>query len=95
MIQRRDTGIVNFNRTWAHYSEGFGFLSTDFFLGNEKLAYLTNQADYELLIVAELENGCLFYTNYKDFRITDEFGQYILQQNGSIDSNASRYFYRK
>ncbi|PIK38473.1 putative angiopoietin-4-like, partial [Apostichopus japonicus] len=65
VIQRRDSGAVNFNRSWSHYKDGFGFLSTEFWLGNGKLSYLTNQADYELRVDIELSNGVSFFTTYR------------------------------
>ncbi|PIK57223.1 putative ficolin-2-like [Apostichopus japonicus] len=89
VIQRRESGAVNFNRSWSQYQDGFGFLSTEFWLGNEKLSYLTNQADYELRVDIELSNGASFYTTYKGFRITDEWGQYKVTHIGALESNAS------
>ncbi|PIK58525.1 hypothetical protein BSL78_04549 [Apostichopus japonicus] len=88
VIQRRDSSSVNFNRSWSQYQHGFGFLSTDFWLGNEKLSYLTNQADYELRVDIELSNGASFFTTYSGFRITDEWGQYQITHVGGIESNA-------
>ncbi|XP_071835328.1 uncharacterized protein [Apostichopus japonicus] len=88
VIQRRDSGAVNFNRSWSQYQDGFGFLSTEFWLGNEKLSYLTNQADYELRVDIELSNGASFYTTYKGFRITDERGQYKVTHIEPLESNA-------
>ncbi|PIK53640.1 putative angiopoietin-related protein 7-like [Apostichopus japonicus] len=75
-------------RSWSQYQDGFGFLSTEFWLGNEKLSYLTNQADYELRVDIELSNGASFYTTYIGFRITDEWGQYMMTHIGEIESNA-------
>ncbi|XP_071835340.1 uncharacterized protein [Apostichopus japonicus] len=88
VIQRRDSGSVNFNRSWSQYEDGFGFLSSEFWLGNEKLSYLTNQADYEVRVDIELSNGASFYTTYKGFRITDEWGQYKVTHIGPLESNA-------
>ncbi|PIK57225.1 hypothetical protein BSL78_05861 [Apostichopus japonicus] len=69
-------------------SDGFGFLSSEFWLGNEKLSYLTNQADYEVRVDIVLSNGASFYTTYKGFRITDEWGQYKVTHIGPLESNA-------
>ncbi|PIK53518.1 putative angiopoietin-2-like, partial [Apostichopus japonicus] len=82
VIQRRGSGAVNFNRSWSQYEDGFGFLSTEFWLGNEKLSHLTNQADYELRVDIELSNGASFYTTYRGFRITDAWGQYQFKHIG-------------
>ncbi|XP_071836575.1 uncharacterized protein [Apostichopus japonicus] len=87
VIQRRDSGAVNFNRSWSHYKDGFGFLSTEFWLGNEKLSYLTNQADYELRVDILLSNGVSFFTSYRGFRIADEWGQYKATYIGAYEIN--------
>ncbi|XP_071836580.1 uncharacterized protein [Apostichopus japonicus] len=89
VIQRRDSGAVNFDRSWSQYKDGFGFLSTEFWLGNEKLSYLTNQAHYELRVDIKLSNGASFYTTYRGFRITDEWGQYQVTHIGELESNAT------
>ncbi|PIK37121.1 putative angiopoietin-4-like [Apostichopus japonicus] len=88
VIQRRGSGAVNFNRSWSQYEDGFGFLSTEFWLGNEKLSHLTNQADYELRVDIELSNGASFYTTYRGFSITDAWGQYKVTHIGPLESNA-------
>ncbi|PIK35696.1 hypothetical protein BSL78_27477, partial [Apostichopus japonicus] len=89
VIQRRDSGAVNFDRSWSQYKDGFGFLSTEFWLGNEKLSYLTNQGHYELRVDIKLSNGASFYTTYRGFRITDEWGQYQVTHIGELESNAT------
>ncbi|PIK53515.1 putative angiopoietin-4-like [Apostichopus japonicus] len=90
VIQRRDSGSVNFNRSWSEYEDGFGFLSTEFWLGNEKLSYLTNQAEYELHVDIVLSSGASFYTTYRGFRITDEWGQYKVTHIGPLERNARK-----
>ncbi|XP_071837365.1 fibrinogen-like protein A [Apostichopus japonicus] len=50
VLQRRLDGGVDFNRDWNDYKQGFGFLHREFWLGNEKLSYITNQRDHELRI---------------------------------------------
>ncbi|KAJ8035367.1 Fibrinogen-like protein A [Holothuria leucospilota] len=87
VIQRRVDGSVDFDRDWQEYKDGFGFLSTEFWLGNEKLSYLTNQAKYELRIDIVLSNGTSQFASYSAFRISDEWSQYSLVETGNFHGN--------
>ncbi|KFW75907.1 Angiopoietin-2, partial [Manacus vitellinus] len=53
VIQRRQDGSVDFNRTWSEYRDGFGALSGEFWLGNDHIHRLTSQGDYSLRIDLE------------------------------------------
>lgn len=88
VIQRRMDGSVTFNRNWEEYKDGFGFLSSEFWIGNEKLSYLTNQADHVLRVDMMLSNGSSFFIEYNTFRITDEWGVYTLVSVGTYSGNA-------
>ncbi|XP_022095922.1 ficolin-3-like [Acanthaster planci] len=48
VFQRRFDGSVNFNRNWTEYRDGFGDLTGEFWLGNEKLRQLTSQKEWLL-----------------------------------------------
>ena len=82
VIQRRLDGSVDFNRGWESYKLGFGFLSREFWIGNEKLSFLTNQKKYELRIDVTNSNGSSFFVSYNMFRISDEFSSYKLTNLG-------------
>jgi ficolin len=45
VIQRREDGSVDFYRDWKAYKTGFGELSGEFWMGNDKIYELTNQGD--------------------------------------------------
>ncbi|KAJ8033879.1 Ficolin-2 [Holothuria leucospilota] len=89
VILRRFDGSVDFNRTWIDCKQGFGFLSTELWLGNEKVSYLTNQAQYELYINITLENGSSCNMKYTAFRISDEWSEYMLVSVGMYESDAA------
>ncbi|KAJ8033951.1 Ryncolin-4 [Holothuria leucospilota] len=78
VIQRQIDGSLTFRRSWEDYKSGFGFLSSEFWIGNDKLSYLTNQAVYELRIDLTLSSGSSFYVSYNSFRISDEWGDYSI-----------------
>ncbi|XP_071109714.1 microfibril-associated glycoprotein 4-like [Haliotis cracherodii] len=78
VIQRRMDGSVDFKRTWDEYKEGFGYLGTEFWLGNDNIHRLTSQKDYKLRIdLADFEdNTCV--STYDQFALADEDGLYML-----------------
>ncbi|KAJ8019180.1 Tenascin-R [Holothuria leucospilota] len=84
IIQRRVDGSINFTRDWTDYNDGFGFLNADFWIGNEKLAYLTNQKQYELMINFETETGDSYHVTYNKLRIGDAFSEYTLISVGEF-----------
>lgn len=55
IFQERDEFLVqeDFYRTWLEYKRGFGDLQREFWLGNDRLAMLTNQDLYQLRIDLE------------------------------------------
>ncbi|PIK38026.1 fibrinogen-like protein A [Apostichopus japonicus] len=92
---RRVDGAVNFYRYWNDYKKGFGFLRREFWLGNDNIAYLTNQGNYELRIDMNNVNGKPYYAKYNLFRISDESSNYRLTDLGDYlsESTASEYKY--
>ncbi|XP_071836829.1 uncharacterized protein [Apostichopus japonicus] len=88
VIQRRTNGFINFNRNWDDYKHGFGFLGSEFWLGNEKIAHLTNQKKYQLRMDFTNATGHSYHVTYDDFRIVDEWSQYSIQSLGEEGGNA-------
>lgn len=94
VIQRRGYTSVNFDRQWKDYKEGFGFLSNEFWIGNEKLAFLTNQRKYQLRLDLENSDGNYFIV-YDVFRISDEWSNYTvtsLEGNSGIEGKHSAFY---
>ncbi|XP_071837732.1 fibrinogen-like protein A [Apostichopus japonicus] len=86
---RRVDGAVNFYRDWNEYKKGFGFLRREFWLGNDNIAYLTNQGNYELRIDMNNVNGKPYYAKYNLFRISDESSNYRLTDLGDYLSEST------
>ncbi|XP_050184091.1 angiopoietin-4-like [Myiozetetes cayanensis] len=82
VIQRRQDGSVDFNRTWGEYRDGFGELSGEFWLGNDNIHRLTSQGDYSLRIDLEDWNNKHKHAFYQLFRIEDEENLYRLHVDG-------------
>ncbi|NXW52498.1 ANGL6 protein, partial [Nyctiprogne leucopyga] len=82
VIQRRQDGSVDFNRTWNEYKEGFGDLHGEFWLGNENIHKMTSQGDYSLRIDLEDWNNKHKHAFYQVFSIEDEANYYRLHVDG-------------
>lgn len=75
------------------YQSGFGFLSTEFWIGNEKLSYLTNQKKYQLIVEMTTSQGSIVRIVYDSFRLSDAFSNYTLTQVGEYSGTTGKEFY--
>ena len=87
IVQRRVSGGVDFNRTWAEYKRGFGGLDTDFWIGNDILYNMTSSAIYELRFDLRYEDKVL-YARYATFSIGNEKDKYKLKLGDYVEGNA-------
>ena len=79
VFQRRQNGSVNFYRGWNDYKAGFGQLTAEFWLGNDKIHRLTTSRPSFLRVALEDWNGVKVYAKYGKFNIGNEQAQYRLQ----------------
>lgn len=89
VFQRRLDGSVDFYRDWNEYKDGFGFLRREFWLGKDKISYLTNQKDYELRIDLNSVHYISSFAKYNLFRISDEASKYKLVGLVDYDWNST------
>ncbi|CAF3586633.1 unnamed protein product [Adineta steineri] len=80
VLQRRGdySQQSNFFVSWSSYRRGFGDLTRDFWLGNEKIHTLTNQDEYRLHIDLEDFSNQTRFADYEWFFITNEQTKYTL-----------------
>ena len=80
MFQRRLTGSVDFNRSWADYKHGFGsFLDGEFWLGLDKILRLTKKRkNNRLRADLGIDSKRIVYGEYKWFGIANETAEYQL-----------------
>ncbi|XP_078611763.1 uncharacterized protein LOC144882092 [Branchiostoma floridae x Branchiostoma japonicum] len=78
VIQKRFDGSVDFARDWYMYKLGFGSLSGEFWLGNDKMYQLTYAKSYRLRIDLENWSSDTVYAEYDSFYIEDEAAKYRL-----------------
>ncbi|CAG2251445.1 Angiopoietin-related protein 1,Ficolin-1-A,Angiopoietin-1,Fibrinogen C domain-containing protein 1,Ryncolin-1,Tenascin-N,Angiopoietin-related protein 7,Angiopoietin-related protein 6,Ficolin-3,Fibroleukin,Fibrinogen-like protein 1,Ficolin-1,Ficolin-1-B,Tenascin-R,Ryncolin-2,Microfibril-associated glycoprotein 4,Fibrinogen-like protein A,Ryncolin-3,Fibrinogen gamma chain,Tenascin-X,Ficolin-2,Tenascin,Angiopoietin-related protein 2,Ryncolin-4,Techylectin-like protein [Mytilus edulis] len=82
VIQRRESGDLDFFLEWTKYKEGFGRLDQEFWLGNDNIHTITSQGRYELMIdLYDFDNYQVF-ANYQYFYVGDESSNYRLNVYG-------------
>ena len=79
MFQRRQDGSVDFYQGWNDYKAGFGQLTAEFWLGNDKIHRLTASTPSSLRVELEDWSGGNAYAKYGKFNIGDEQAKYRLE----------------
>lgn len=88
VFQRRIDSSLNFYRTWSDYKRGFGPVDGNFWLGNDKLAAVTSQGQYELRIDFVSKSGENYFAKYSSFSVGNDGTNYRLSISG-YDSSSS------
>lgn len=78
VIQKRFDGSINFYRTWKEYRNGFGNVTGEYWLGNEKIHLLTTESSQVLRIDMMDESGTWKYATYTNFSISSNATGYKL-----------------
>ncbi|KAF6019157.1 hypothetical protein EB796_022525 [Bugula neritina] len=83
VFQRRMDGSVDFYRDWADYRVGFGNLSGEFWLGNDKIAaaLLANENNELRVDMESFENETAF-AKYSSFNVGGTLTKYKLSVSG-------------
>ncbi|XP_062622257.1 fibroleukin-like [Saccostrea cucullata] len=100
-IQKRNTGSLDFDRTWTEYKNGFGSPEQDVWIGNDVIHQLTKENSSSLYVTITLENGTTLYEMYDGFTVSNEAGKYQLfltgpatgTLGGSMLDNSFSYYY--
>jgi len=79
VFQRRQDGSVDFYQGWSDYKSGFGQLTAEFWLGNDKIHRLTASRPSALRVELEDWSGSRVYAKYGRFNVGDEQTQYRLE----------------
>ncbi|XP_068828126.1 angiopoietin-2 isoform X4 [Capricornis sumatraensis] len=82
VIQRREDGSVDFQRTWKEYKVGFGNPSGEHWLGNEFVSQVTGQKRYVLKIHLRDWEGNEAYSLYDHFHLSSEELNYRIHLKG-------------
>ena len=79
VFQRRQDGSVDFYRGWNDYKSGFGQLTGEFWLGNDKIHRLTAARPSSLRVELEDWKRVRKYAKYGRFNVGDEQAHYRLE----------------
>ncbi|XP_065896386.1 ryncolin-1-like [Dysidea avara] len=82
VVQRREDGSVDFNRTWVGYEDGFGKLTGEFWYGLRALHCLTGQGGWEMRMDIKLTNGTKLFFQYEQFKVASAKDKYKLTVGG-------------
>ena len=82
VVQRRQDGSVDFNRTWLEYEDGFGKLIGEFWYGLKALHCLTGQGGWEMRMDIKLANGTNIILQYEQFKVASAKDKYKLTVGG-------------
>ena len=83
VFQKRIDGTLQFHKgNWREYKEGFGDLSREFWLGNEKLHRLSYTRSQELLVQLQDSEGDIAHARYSVFSVDSESQKYKLTVGG-------------
>ncbi|XP_052085236.1 microfibril-associated glycoprotein 4-like [Mytilus californianus] len=79
-------GTTEFDRGWMDYENGFGSLTSEFWLGNNFIHLLTSTGNYKLFIHLEDFEGNSAYAEYFEFSLGDPATDYTLNVKGYCGS---------
>lgn len=79
VIQQRIDGTTSFYRTWAAYKNGFGTITGNYWMGNEKIRQLTQSARYKLRMEMLSGTSIWFSAEYYTFQLRSEAAKYKIQ----------------
>ncbi|XP_030055219.1 angiopoietin-related protein 5 isoform X4 [Microcaecilia unicolor] len=74
VIQKRIDGLIDFQQMWSDYTDGFGDLLGEHWLGLKNIFYIVNQksTNFMLHVALESEDGNSAYAVYDNFWLEDE-----------------------
>ena len=94
VIQRRVDGSQDFSKHWDQYRQGFGNLNREFWLGNDNIFTLTNQARYQLRIDLWDFLGSRVFAEYLEFWIgglRDNYSLHVSNHSGTAPDGLGQH----
>ncbi|XP_046861178.1 angiopoietin-related protein 7-like [Xenia sp. Carnegie-2017] len=91
VFQRRQDGSVDFYRNWKNYTQGFGNLTFEFWLGLDKIYRLTSAKRNKLRVDLGDWSGNKAYAEYDYFAVKNETHKYQLSLGAYSGESISKY----
>ena len=92
VIQRnKKDSLVDFNRNWTDYEEGFGDLNTEFWYGLENLNFLLKNKKWEMRVDYQRNDKTWFYLHYNQFSVGSASEEYPLTAEGFTGVGTDRF----
>ncbi|XP_013405895.1 fibrinogen C domain-containing protein 1-B-like [Lingula anatina] len=80
VVQRREDGLVNFQKTWREYNNGFGDPDSEHWLGLQKMYLLNKNGNTKIRFdLWQFKDNKYSYAEYKKFKLSDESDRYRLR----------------
>ncbi|XP_019645318.1 PREDICTED: uncharacterized protein LOC109486070 [Branchiostoma belcheri] len=93
VIQRRQDGTVQFDKTWTEYEQGFGNLIGEYWLGLGNIHSLTTQKQNELYVYLEDWETNSRFARYSMFSVGDASSKYTATIGGYSGDDAGDSLY--
>ena len=94
VIQRnKKDSLVDFNRNWTDYEEGFGDLNTEFWYGLENLHFLLKNKKWEMRVDYQNNDKSWSYLHYNQFSVGSASEEYPLTVGGFTGVASDRFTY--
>ena len=92
VIQRnKKDSLVDFNRNWTDYEEGFGDLNTEFWYGLENLNFLLKNKKWEMRVDYQNNDKTWSYLHYNQFSVGSASEEYPLTVGGFTGVGTDRF----
>ena len=94
VIQRnKKDSLVDFNRNWTDYEEGFGDLNTEFWYGLENLHFLLKNKKWEMRVDYQRNDKTWSYLHYNQFSVGSASEEYPLTVGGFTGVASDHFTY--
>ena len=93
VIQRRQDGSVDFYRTWGEYKNGFGNITGEFWLGNDKIHRLTESQAMSIRFDLVDSDGKEAFSVYEIFYVANETDEYRLHVESYFGTAGDSFLY--